>query len=1092
MSLHFVKKHSHHSIFIKTKLVVTVGWDVMQVLITKQLNMKKKPRDQMRTVTVGVLRRSIICFSLASGMLLSEQAAYAAASFNYLPDLKVVEKGRIVQEKVEVSGVIKNAKSEPLAGVTVVSKSDAALGAITDVNGYFSLRGIPVGTTLTIRYVNHITQEIVVNQSTGELSIVLQEQDANQLEQVVVVGYGTTSLKKNTSAIASFDAKTIENLPFSDMGSALQGKVAGVIVQQGSAEPGQNGATISIRGNGAPLYVIDGFISSSQQYFSLNKADILSMTILKDAASTAVYGMNAGNGVVLVTTKKGEAGTLAVNYQANFAWSTPSYQTKRMNAYQYAKAINNLNQSLGHGMYSFKTKEELDDIQANLGDYTNWEDELTRKFAPQKEHSLSLTGGTDRLRFMASLNALNQQGIYKHNSLNYNRYQYRTNISSTFDKIGLILDLGVHGFMRNEDYPPASAYTIYSRVRDRNPFEKPFTSSGQISNQFDNPALVLLSPGYIKLKTVYNQVTGGLTWNVPNVEGLTFGFNGNFNIESQDRVDWIETATYYDEEGNPTYEEPSNIGINRSSYMNQNYDVNFRVDYRTVLAQNHNIEATVVQNIREYYTNDLAAGSRGFFTTAIKQIQKGDAELITASNGEGKQAWMGYVGKFHYDYKQRYMFGFSGRYDGSDNFAKDKRWGFFPSFSGGWALSEESFFANIKERNIFNFVKLRGSWGEIGLNNVDHWKYAYLPTYNYNTNGYVVDGKLVNTVTPGDVPSVNMTWFTRRKLDLGVDFLMFGNKLEGSFDYFFETTTDSLASADSYRYTEPLGFALPKIVSEAEYRLEGFDGHLKYKTKLGNVDFNAGFNFTYYKAFEFKTNEDSVTLANPRIRKQGNYTGYVGTGYIGSQFYTNPNDILNNPKRENSRDLRPGDLWYQDVNGDGKIDGQDQSRFGHNANPTFVYGVDLGASYKGLTVMATIQGTGKRQTYFSNVAMGSEGERRLDFEFQNDNWSPDNLKAGMPRPGNASLNDNNNYASSDFWARDTHYVRLKSLTIAYDFKYFVLDRQSWLRNLTVFASGINLFAFGPSVKYGDPEAGNFDGYAYPMMRTYSAGMQLGF
>lgn len=1050
----------------------------------------------MRTPRFSRSKAYYACLPLFAGLLVSHHQAQAGTFYEDVANAHVYHHSILAptqqEQLVSIAGVVVDGQGVPIMGVTIVSKTNNRQGTVTDQNGRFELEDVPLNSTLVLRHVSYNTGEVVVGKAARNLEFVMQERSDNQLEQVVAIGYGTTSLRKNTAAIASFETKSIENMPFSDMGSALQGRVPGVIVQQGSAEPGQNGASISIRGNGKPLYVIDGFISTEQQYFSLNKSDVKSLTILKDAASTAVYGMNAGNGVVLVTTKQGEEGILAVNYQANFAWNTPSYQPKRMNAYQYAKAINNLNAALGQGLYSFKSQEELEDIRNNLDAYTNWEKMLTKGSAPQREHTVSMNGGTEGLRFFGSLNALSQDGIYKTNNLKYNRYQYRTNVSSTFDKIGLVMDLGVNGFMRNEEYPPASAYTIYSRLRDRTPFEKPFTSSGQISNQFDNPALALFSPGYDKLKTTYTQLTGALNWQVPKVEGLSLGFNGNFNIESRDVVGWIETATYYDEDGNATKEDPGNISINRSSYRRENYDVNFRVDYKRSFANAHNVEAIVVQNIRQYHSTDLAAGSRGFHTTAIKQIQKGDSQMITASNGEGKQAWMGYVGKLHYDYRNRYMFEFAGRYDGSDDFPEGNRWGFFPSFSGGWAISEEGFFAKIKEKNTLNFLKLRASYGEIGLNGADHWAYAYLPTYNYNTNGYVVDGKLVNTVTPGAVPSINMTWYTRKKTDIGVDFLMFGSKLEGSFDYFFETTKGYLGAADSYRYTEPLGYTLPRVVTEAEDRLEGLDGHLKYKTKIGNVDLSTGFNFTYYKTFKFKTNEDSVTLANPRIREQGIYGGSLGTGYIGTQFYTNPHDILNNPKRENARDLMPGDLWFRDVNGDGKIDGQDQARYGHNASPTFVYGFDLSASYKGFAIMATIQGTGKRQTYFSNVSMGSEGERRLDFEFQNDNWNPNNPNASMPRPGNSGLNSNNNYASSDFWARDSHYVRLKSLSIAYDVKHFVLDKQSWLRNLTVFASGVNLFAFGPSVKYGDPEAGNFDGYAYPMMRTYSAGFQLGF
>ncbi|MCX2452545.1 SusC/RagA family TonB-linked outer membrane protein [Pedobacter sp. PLR] len=990
---------------------------------------------------------------------------------------------------ITIKGRVFDSDKLPLPGASIVDKKNPKRATVSDTNGYFTI-AVPMNTVLRIGHITHLNKELTVTKNEKNLQVNL-EIDSKPLEEVMVVGFGTTSIRKNTTSVATLNPKALKDLPFGDMGSALQGRVPGVIVQQGSAEPGQNGASISIRGNGEPLYIIDGFVSDRGRFLSLNKTDIKTLSVLKDAASTAVYGMNAGNGVIVITTKKGEAGQMSFDYQGNFAFNTPSYPPKRMNAYEYASAVNNLYQSLGQGVNAFKTPKEMQEISENLSDYTNWEDQLLRKYAPQQEHTVSVSGGTDRLKFFGSLNALGQQGIMKFNSLNYNRYNYRSNVSSHFDKIGLTVELNVNGTQTDEKYPPASAATIYSRLRDRNPFEKPFTAGGQISNQFDNPVLQLMSPGYVKLKTVYNQVAGSLNWVVPGVEGLSFGFSGNYNVQSQDRVDWIQTATYYDEQGNATKEDPSNISISRSSFMTNQYDINIRGDYKKTILGKHNIEATLVHTRQHYYNNALTAGSRGFNTTEIHQIQKGDATSITASNTEGMQAWMGYVGKFHYDYDRKYMVEFAGRYDGSDNFPDGKRWGFFPSVSAGWAVSEEKFFEGIKGGNVLNYLKLRASYGQIGVNNIDHWLYAYLPTYNYNSNAYVVGGKLQNSVTPGPTPSLNMTWFDKTKYDVGLDFFLFGNRLEGSVDYFFETTKGFL-SADKFRYTDPIGYELPLVVSKAEDRIEGLDGALKYNTKIGKVNITAGFNFTYYRSIAFRTNEDSLTLANPRLRAQGNEKFYVGTGYVGAKFYTNPTDILNNPKRLTSRDLRPGDLQYQDVNNDGKIDGQDQSRYGHNTTPTFVFGFDLGATYKGASIMATIQGTGARQTYMSNVAMGAEGERRLDFAFQNDSWSPDNPNASLPRPGNLTLNDNNNYASSDFWARKSNYIRLKSVTLSYDFKHALLDQQNWLRNLTIFASGVNLFATGPTVKYGDPEANSFEGYGYPMMKTYSAGFQLGF
>lgn len=995
----------------------------------------------------------------------------------------------IAQQSIKIKGVVRDAKGEVIIGATIVEKGSTN-GTVTDLDGCFTIN-VPLNSVLEISYIGYAKTTIKVTKDlSSNLEIKLKE-DTELLDEVIVVGYGTTSTRKNTASLATVDNKKIKEVPFSDMGSSLQGRVAGVIVQQGSAEPGQNGASISIRGNGAPLYVIDGFVVSAARFMQLNKNDIESMTVLKDAASTAVYGMNAGNGVIVVKTKQGSVGKLSVDYQANFAYNTPSYPADRMNAFEYATAVNNLNQSLGHGVNSFKTPEEMAEIAANVDSYTNWEKEMLKKYASQSEHTISLSGGNEKTKIFSSLNYLTQDGITKGNSLRYDRYNYRSNVNSNFDEIGLSIGMGVNGTLTDESYPNASAWTLYSRLKDRTPFEKPYNPDGTISNQFDNPALILDSPGYIKLRTIYNQLSLNLNWDLPWVKGLSVGMDGNYNITSQDRKDWLEKAPFYDEDGNVTYQDPSDISLTRSSYQQHRYDLNFRIDYKNTFAENHNVLATFVHNRQYYHGTSLSAYANTFYTNVIHQLQKGDAASITASNGESEQASMGFVGRIRYDYANRYMIEFAGRYDGSDCFPKDNRFGFFPSVSAGWSLSDEKFFSPLKEKGIFDYFKVRGSYGVIGINGANHDAYAYLPNYNYNSNAYVINGELVNSVTPGATPSIYLTWYTRKKTDIGFDFATLNNRLEGSFDWFYERTKGYLASPN-YEYTDPIGYALPQVVSDAENRIEGLDGFIKYKDNIGAVEYSLGANFTWYRSIAAKTNEDKVTLSNPYTRAQGYLQDYLGTGYVGAKFYQNAYDILNNPKRVKSKDLRPGDIWYEDVNGDGKIDGQDQRKYGYSSSPRFVYGFDLTLSWKGLSVLANIQGTGRRQIYMNNYAQAQEGERRLDFAYQLDTWSPENRDATFPRPGNISLNENNNYAGSDFWAVDAHYVRLKSLTISYDLKSSLFKKEAWLKSFSVFASGVNLFAIGPSVKYGDPEASNFDGYAYPMMRTYSFGFQLGF
>ena len=304
------------------------------------------------------------------------------------------------QKSKRVSGTVSDETGLPMIGVNVVQKGTTN-GVITDMDGKFSME-VPANAVLEISYIGYLTQTITVgNQSSFTITM---KEDTQLLDEVIIVGYGSTSVRKNTTALAAVDNEKVLEVPFSDMGSTLQGRVPGVIVQQGSAEPGQNGASISIRGNGTPLYVIDGFVSTAARFQALNKADIESMTVLKDAASTAVYGMNAGNGVIVVKTKQGQAGKLSVNYQANFAFNTPSYQAERMDAYEYATAINKLYQALGNGVNAFRNPEQMAEIAANVNSYTNWEEELLRNAAPQNEHTVSLSGGTEKLKFFGSLN----------------------------------------------------------------------------------------------------------------------------------------------------------------------------------------------------------------------------------------------------------------------------------------------------------------------------------------------------------------------------------------------------------------------------------------------------------------------------------------------------------------------------------------------------------------------------------------------------------------------------------------------------------------------------------------------------------------
>ena len=452
---------------------------------------------------------------------------------------------------------------------------------------------------------------------------------------------------------------------------------------------------------------------------------------------------------------------------------------------------------------------------------------------------------------------------------------------------------------------------------------------------------------------------------------------------------------------------------------------------------------------------------------------------------------MGFVGRLKYDFMNRYIVEGSFRYDGSDNFAPGHRWGFFPSGAVAWAISEEPFFKEW-DQHVVDLLKLRASYGQTGTESGVN-RFGYLSTYNLDEKKIVIGGKLQSGFSEGALVSPELlSWYEVNSFNLGLDMAFFNSRLKGTFDYFYYVTKGGLMSPGD-RYTTPLGKALPQIKSNSEQRREGVELTMRWSdTTPRKFAYEVGFNMTYFNSlWKVKADEALSDLMNP-YKRQTHQADYYGVGYIDTGFYQNKEDILNSPRRLGSTQTKLGDIGYTDINGDGKIDGEDQVRVGKPTLPHFTYALDFSFGYEGFTLSGLFYGTGERYMTLGDRYQKGEG-KYLYYENQLNYWRPDNTDADFPRLSISSgVNGNNNQVSSTFWMRNASYLRLKNLQLSYDFKYKYLKRCDWLQMCRVNLSGSNLFTISSIGKFFDPETSSTSGDGYPVQRVYSIGVTIGF
>ena len=708
---------------------------------------------------------------------------------------------QVIQQNGTCTGIVTDQNGETVIGASVVVKGTTN-GTISGLDGDFSIPSVKKGDVIIITYVGYVSQEIVWD---GKPMKVILKEDSKTLDEVVVVGYGTTSKRKTTSAVSQVKADDIAKVPVPNITQSLAGRAPGLIVTQSGG--GVNAkASISIRGGGTPLYVIDNIICEERDFQNLNPEDIDQMSILKDASATAVYGARAANGIVMVTTKTGKTGKLNVDYSFNYTLSQPADLQDKVDSYT---AANYVNRGLEYdGRAPQYTLEDLElfrngkDPQGHAN--VDWQDITMRNFAPEMRHNLTLTGGSETMKIYTGLGYYNQESIYRTNSNNMQRYNFRTNMEATLKNIGLKVAAGVDAYIVDLNEPATASgrgyYTTWSHIQNKRPWEPAYNQFGQIYSGTTDNALVDISNegGYYKESKSSVRGNLNLEWAVPWIEGLTLKALGSYTIANDRNKSWNKSAQTYDWEGNPaTANKPS---LSKETYYHRNFNTQFFADYARTFNNVHTIGATFGMEAsgQDYDNSGL---SRKEYIFDVDQIGSGPVETMENWSGEG----VGYrraalIGRLKYDYAAKYMAEANIRYDGSDYFPSGKRWGAFFSGSVAWAASEEKFWSDWGLKKIFDQFKLRASYGEIGQDFLDlngdyvADRFAYVSSYTLYTRGAFLGEKWYPSFSEGALISPDMTWYTTKDFNLGIDFSSLNSRLSGSLDYFAKVTTGYLAT----------------------------------------------------------------------------------------------------------------------------------------------------------------------------------------------------------------------------------------------------------------------------------------------------------
>lgn len=1019
----------------------------------------------------------------------------------------------ISAQNVTVKGTVLDSNGEPIIGANVTVVGNKSLGTITDFDGNFNLSA-PATSTLEISFVGYVTKRVKL---TGKTSYQINmQEDAETLDEVVVVGYGTQKKATLTGAISSIGNEELIATKNQNAQNMLTGKVPGVRVIQKTSEPGEFNNQFDIRGFGSPLIVVDGVPRGDMERMDPN--EIESMSVLKDA-SAAIYGVRAANGVVLITTKKGDSSRPKVEYNMYYGIQTPAEVLEPVGA---VDRMTLFNEKKMRDLVNPSRKYTDDQIAPYLNGEkvsTDWYEAIMKNSAPQQSHNVTISGGSEKVNYFISMGYMDQKGFFTSDVLDYNRYNLRSNISAQVTK-NLRLGLKLSGVIDSREGHSKDSWEIFKNLWRSAPDQSIYANNTapyfQDPESADDNPMALIdtdATGYKKRGNKIFNSTFEAEYAVPKVKGLTVKALFSYDTKIYDQTKWTKAYNIYQyNEAADSYTSANRLSTQLERTSNNSWSTLWQasINYDNTFG-GHHVSGLLL--FEEAHSEGDGIFASRYFSIPLPYLFAGDTEgQVGNSSGIHESASQGLVGRFNYDYKGKYLAEFSFRYDGSSKFPSDGRWGFFPAASVGWRISEESF---IKDNLSFvDNIKLRASYGKMGDDSASD--YQFISGYDYpNTSGgsnnnyptgYVFGGAYTNALGFRAVPNPNITWYTVKTLNIGLDADLWNGLLGFTFEV-FKRDRDGLLADRLTTLPGTFGSKMPQENLNSD-RTKGFELEIRHANKIGDFRYNVAAQVSMTRGMRcyYETNPAGNSYDYWRNRSLNRYND-IWFGYGEAGRYTNYNQIFNSYYTDSS--TLPGDYIYEDWNGDGTIDDMDKHPIATTTNatasnwqdkknyPLMNFGLTIGANWKGLDLNMLLQGSA-----MSYIAYGEQLSAPLQFDGNAldmflDRWRPIDPNAHPYNPatewisGYYAFGAKTPDANSEFMIQKGDYLRLKSIELGY-----TLPKQ-WLaplgvKNLRVYFNAYNLLTL-TDVKGVDPEKPTeLYGYMYPMNKTYNFGANITF
>ncbi|WP_177195044.1 SusC/RagA family TonB-linked outer membrane protein [Parapedobacter indicus] len=1001
-----------------------------------------------------------------------------------LPD-QLMQQPKLIQQRT-VTGRVTDEEGNPLEGVTVRVKG-TAIAATTRADGLYDIVAPEQGHALVFSNIGFKTNELEIgDQRVINVSL---KADVSDLEEVVVVGYGTQKKADLTGSVATVEGQEVVKSGATNITNSLAGRLPGITAVNNNGKPG-SGSQIMIRGvstfgDNSALVVIDDIVRSLDQ---IDPNEIESISILKDASATAVYGSRAANGVILVTTKRGKAGKPTISYNGFAGIQNPTIYPALMTGPEYAQTKNVARQNMG--LPPAYSDEEMQDILQGKVQEQNWYDLTLNKKAFQTQQNIGVNGGTDAIKYFMSVGYMDQDGLY--DNLNYKRYTARSNVDARINK-NFTLSLDIDASRRNNNGSGYSPESIFSDIMAAYPYDKLYNPDGTIFYTREQHPVEEIKTGYQREQTDIFQATISARHELRFIQGLYLQGRASFGQEAN-------TAKTYqvpilmnrqDEAGN-TIEVYPYGGWNGKTALSQQYSdyntttLNLSLNYQRQFGD-HEVGGIVLVEQFDAKSKEFSGFRTNFPANGLDELLYGGQEQKDANGSSFTDGRRSFVGRLQYAYKDRYLLEASFRSDGSVAFPTSNKYGNFPAVSAGWKLSEEPFFRNSEGVSFVDNLKLRASYGLVGNDrNVYNGR---IPTFQYqqvyDLSSTIISGSNAYTsVIPGVLPNPNVTWESAAIANVGLDGSMWSRLLSFELDFFYKRTSNILLSRIR-SIPATIGAALP-AENYAKVDNKGFEVALTHQNNINNLTYfvKANMGFAQSKVILL----DEPANIPDYLLQTGRPLNFI-VGYKALGFFQSDEEVAGYYPQFNGGQ-KAGDVKYADINGDKVIDAEDRTVISMDNNiPKLLGGLSFGGSYKGFDLNVLFQGAtrmkkmlyGRSRTFFN-------GGSHNNFRDLLDYWTPENRDAKYPRPWENQ--HPNNSQESSLYIRDASYLRLRSIDLGYTLPKSISQKLG-TQSLRVYFSGTNIFLFD-KMKMFDPEVENTDGAYYPQQRTLNLGINLSF